>query len=165
MKIKGLQDEDFVNYKKPSMFIGTSMCDWKCCKEQNIDVTICQNASLANAVTIDIPADEIFRRYISNPITKAVVIGGLEPILQFSEIIELIYTFRNNGCFDEFIIYTGYYQSEIPNELEELSKCINIIVKFGRYIPGGTKHFDELLGVYLASDNQYARRISDDYFK
>ena len=101
MKIKGLQDEDFVNYRKPSMFIGTSVCDWKCCNEQNLDKKICQNSSLANSKTIDISVEEIFHRYINNPITKAVVIGGLEPMLQFYEILELIYIFRNNNCNDD----------------------------------------------------------------
>ena len=31
MRIKGLTDEDFVNYKYPSMFIAVGNCDWKCC--------------------------------------------------------------------------------------------------------------------------------------
>ena len=33
MKVKNLLDEDFVNFKKPSMFIATSKCDFKCEKE------------------------------------------------------------------------------------------------------------------------------------
>ena len=160
MRIKGLQDEDFVNYKKPSMFIGTSMCDWKCCNEQYLDKSICQNSSLANSKTIDVSADEIYRRYINNPITKSVVIGGLEPILQFSEVLDLIYTFRNNGCFDDFVIYTGYYPSEITHEIEELERCENIIVKFGRFLYNDKPIFDDVLGVTLASSNQYAERIS-----
>ena len=36
----------------------------------------------------------------------------------------------------------------------------NIIIKYGRYIPNQTPHRDEVLGVNLASDNQYAERIS-----
>lgn len=160
MKIKGLQDEDFTNYKKASMFIGTSVCDWKCCNEQFIDKSVCQNSSLADSKTIDISTDEIFRRYINNSITKAVVIGGLEPMLQFSEVLELIYTFRKNGCFDDFVIYTGYYPSEIKHEIKELKRCENIVVKFGRYIPNQEKHYDEVLEVFLASGNQYAERIS-----
>ena len=39
MRLKALIDEDFTNYKKPSMFIGTISCNWKCCKEQNLDVS------------------------------------------------------------------------------------------------------------------------------
>lgn len=160
MRIKGLQDEDFVNYKKPSMFIGTSICDWKCCSEQCLDKSICQNSSLANSKTIDVSAGEIYRRYINNPITKAVVVGGLEPMLQFPEIFGLVYTFRSNDCFDDFVIYTGYYPSEIKNEIEELERYKNIIVKFGRFLYNDKPIFDDVLGVKLASSNQYAKRIS-----
>lgn len=160
MKIKGLQDEDFVNYKKPSMFIGTSMCDWKCCNEQCLDKSICQNSSLANSKTIDVSADEIYRRYINNPITKSVVIGGLEPMLQFSDILKIVKTFRNNDCNDDIVIYTGYYKEEISDKIAVLSKYKNIIMKYGRYIPNQEKHYDEVLGVYLASDNQYAEKIT-----
>ena len=160
MKIKGLQDEDFVNYKKPSMFIGTSMCDWKCCNEQCLDKSICQNSSLANSKTIDVSADEIYRRYINNPITKAVVIGGLEPMLQFSDVLELIKIFRDNSCNDDIVIYTGYYKEEIADKIALLSKYKNIIIKFGRFIPNQEKHYDEVLGVYLASNNQHAEKIS-----
>ena len=35
----------------------------------------------------------------------------------------------------------------------------NIIIKFGRYIPNQQSHFDIVLGVNLASDNQYAERL------
>ena len=160
MKIKGLQDEDFVNYKKPSMFIGTSMCDWKCCNEQCLDKSICQNSSLANSKTIDISVDEIYHRYINNPITKSVVIGGLEPMLQFSDVLELIKIFRDNSCNDDIVIYTGYYKEEIADKIALLSKYKNIIIKFGRFIPNQEKHYDEVLGVYLASNNQHAEKIS-----
>lgn len=159
MKIKQLLDEDFVNYKKASMFIGTSICNWKCCTEQGLNKSICQNSLLANSETVDISTDVIFRRYIENPISTAVVIGGLEPILQIDEVLELIHTFRVNDCSDEFVIYTGYDYSEIPDEIEKLKKYDNIIMKFGRYIPGEERHFDDILGIYLASSNQYGERI------
>ena len=81
-------------------------------------------------------------------------------MLQFSEVLELIYTFRNNGCFDDFVIYTGYYPSEIKHEIEELGRYKNIVVKFGRFIQNQEKHYDEVLGVCLISDNQYAEKIS-----
>lgn len=159
MKIKQLLDEDFVNYKKPSMFIGTTTCNWKCCIEQGIDISICQNSALINAKTIDVPTDEIFRRYINNYITSAVVIGGLEPIIQFKEVEELIKYFRDNGCSDVFVIYTGYDRSEIENKVQKLKSYGNIVMKFGRFRQGEERHFDEVLGVYLASNNQYGERI------
>ena len=31
ISIRFIKDEDFVNYRKPSMFIGTARCDFKCC--------------------------------------------------------------------------------------------------------------------------------------
>ena len=104
MLIKNLQDEDFVNYKKASMFIATSICNWKCCIEQNLDTGICQNAPLARSKTLDVANERIFQRYINNPITKAIVIGGLEPMLQFDEVFDLIKYFRTNNCLDDFVI-------------------------------------------------------------
>lgn len=155
MRIKGLIDEDFVNYKRPSMFISTSICDWKCCKEQHLDVSICQNADIVKQPTIDISADEIFRRYISNPISEVVVFGGLESFMQFDEMYEVIKTFRDNGCNDTIIIYTGYEIEEISEQCDKLKTNFNnIILKTGRYIPNHQPHYDEILGINLISDNQ-----------
>jgi organic radical activating enzyme len=160
MRIKGLKDEDFVNYKKPSMFISTAICDWKCCTEQKLDKSLCQNSELAKAATLDYSMKKIYERYIANPITSAVVIGGLEPFLQLSEVYELIKLFRESGCNDDIVIYTGYYPNEIKKEIARLQDLPNIIIKHGRYIPNSTEHFDNVLGIKLVSDNQYAERIS-----
>lgn len=160
MLIKGLIDEDFINYRKASMFIALGHCDWKCCKEANIPITVCQNSELAKQKEIEVPVDEIFHRYIQNPITKAVVIGGLEPLTKPGEVLSLIKYFRNHGCDDDFVIYTGYYPFEIPRFMTQLLMYKNIIVKQGRFIPNRPKRYDEVLGVTLASDNQYAERIS-----
>ena len=43
MKLKFIKRDDFVNYKKCSMFLGTTSCDWKCCKENNLPCSTCQN--------------------------------------------------------------------------------------------------------------------------
>lgn len=160
MRIKGLHDEDFVNYRQPSMFIGTSICDWKCCKEQSLDISICQNSHLANSKIIDISAYDIYSRYINNPITKAIVVGGLEPMLQFAELLELIQIFRCNNCYDDFVIYTGYYPNEIEQKIKGLKKYRNIVIKFGRFLYNDNPVFDNVLGITLASSNQYAERIS-----
>ena len=55
MELRTLVDEDFIQYKKPSMFIGTCYCDWKCCKENNFDVNISQNNSLTKEPIKHIP--------------------------------------------------------------------------------------------------------------
>ena len=154
MLVKNIVEEDFVNYKVPSMFIATCFCDWKCCIEQNLDISICQNASISKQRNILISDSEIYERYISNPITKAVVIGGLEPMMQFEEIYDLIKCFRDNNCKDMFVIYTGYNGNEILNQIDRLKKFENIILKIGRYRPNNKSHYDDILGINLVSDNQ-----------
>jgi hypothetical protein len=159
IKVKDIVDEDFQNYRKPSMIIAMSKCDWKCCHDANIPISICQNSTLSQQPNIEVDSLELFHRYMGNPITKAVVIGGLEPMLQFADILDIIRTFRSGGCDDDIVIYTGYYMNEIPKEIEELKKFNNIIVKFGRYKPNAKCKWDDVLGVMLVSDNQYAQRI------
>ena len=159
MKIRNLMDEDIVNYKKTSMFIATCFCDFKCCVEQNLDICICQNSPIAKSKIINISNEKIVERYINNDLTKAIVFGGLEPFKQFDEMFELIKAFREKTK-DDIVIFTGYYENEIEKEIFELKQFKNIIIKFGRYIPGHNVHFDKVLGVNLASDNQYAKKIS-----
>lgn len=156
MKVIDIVDEDLINYKKPNMFIITSRCSFKCDRE--FGTTICQNSNLANSKVLDIDDDIIIQRYINNPITHAIVFGGLEPFDQFNELLNLIAKFRK-CTHDDIVIYTGYNKDEIKRELNVLKKYIRIIVKFGRYIPNQQPHYDELLGVNLASDNQYAAYI------
>jgi hypothetical protein len=103
--------------------------------------------------------ERIVKRYMKNKLTHAIVFGGLEPFKQFDEMIELIKCFREQTK-DDIVIFTGYYENEIEKEIEELKQYENIIIKFGRYIPGHIVHFDTVLGVNLASDNQYAVKIS-----
>ena len=158
MRIKSLIDEDFVNYKKPSMFLSACFCDWKCCKEAGVDVCICQNADAYNMEIVNIPDDTIVKRYVANDITKAIVIGGFEPFLQFDELYSLVRKFRENTN-DDIIIYTGFYRREVEKEVKKLSEFDNVYIKFGRYVPNGKKHFDELLGIYLANEEQKAEKI------
>lgn len=160
LKIKGIVSEDFTNYRLPSMFIISSMCDWKCCTEQGLDIGVCQNQQLVNTKTFEAPNKALYQLFHNNDITKAVVIGGLEPFLQFNEICDLVKYFRDHGENSEFVIYSGYNAEEIKHEISILSKYNNIIVKFSRYIPNRPSRYDEVLGVTLASDNQYAQKIS-----
>lgn len=159
MRIKNILAEDFCNYKLPSMFIITATCDWKCGKE------LCQNSPLAQQPEMVVSDESIYKLYHDNDITKAIVLGGLEPILQIDEVVELISLFRDRGEDAPFVIYTGYNEDEITSKLERLRPLGNIIVKFGRYIPGQKPHKDEVLGVELASDNQYAEWIDNKHKK
>ena len=157
MLIKGLTDEDFVNYKKPSMYIAFPNCSFKCDREAGC--AICQNSALANEMDIDISLIEIVSRYIKNPITKALVFGGLEPFDSMIDLFAIIIELRNYTN-DDIVIYTGYTEQEIERYVNKLKQYKNIIIKFGRFVPNQEKHYDEVLGVELASPNQYARRIS-----
>lgn len=141
------------------MLLGTCFCNWKCLKEKNLDISICQNIELARTNIIDIPNDKIIKRYIENSITHAIVIAGLEPFLQFQEIYDFVQELRNHTQ-DDVVIYTGYYENEVKEYVEKLKQFKNIIIKFGRFIPDSNKRYDNVLGVWLASDNQYAERIS-----
>ena len=156
IKIKDIMDEDFQDYKIASMMIAFCTCDWKCAKDGNFPETICQNCSIAKQKTHTVKIEDIYNRYINNHITSAIILGGLEPMLQFEEVVALISYFRNKGCNDTFVIYTGYYEHEISDKIDILSPYRNIILKLGRYKPNKDKYYNNLLGVYLANEEQYA---------
>lgn len=158
MQIKFLIDEDFINYKKPSMFIGAGIsCSFKCDKDCGQEV--CQNSSLSREPTIKFSIEKIVKRYIDNPITSAIVIGGLEPFDNYQEVKTLISELRHKTN-DDIVIYTGYNKEEIKDKISDLSIFPNIIIKFGRFVPDSQARTDEILGVKLASSNQYAECIS-----
>lgn len=164
MKIKGIIDEDFINYKKPSMVIMCPSCTFKCDKENGAQV--CQNSTLAAAPDIEVKNYDIIERYLKNPITKAIVFSGLEPFDSFEEIYSLIYSLRQWNCTDDVVIYTGYDRDEISTMkradgffyIDSLILLRPIIVKYGRYKPNQKMKYDKILGVNLASDNQFAIR-------
>ena len=161
IKVKNILFEDFVQYKKPSMFIGIGIsCNWKCEKDLNKPCgAFCQNSSLANAKTVFIDEDKIIDNYLKNPITSAIVFGGLEPMDNFIELYLFISKIREKTK-DDIVIYTGYKEEELEDKINKLSDFKNIIIKFGRFVPNSNKRKDEVLGVFLASDNQYAKQIS-----
>lgn len=163
MLIKGLVDEDFCNFKECSMFIVFPYCSFKCGK------AICQNSSLVKEPNIEISKEEICERYCQNPLSKAMVLGGLEPFDSPTEVGALINCLRNRyQCDDYIVIYSGYTEEEFtdPDNTQlytlynNLKKYKNIIIKFGRYIPGQKAHFDPILGVELISNNQYAIKLT-----
>ena len=156
IKIKGIRMEDFTNYKKPSMYIAFPSCTFKC--ERECGQKMCQNSSLVQAPTLTIGVHSIVNKYINNPITSAIVIGGLEPFDSWEDLLHLIEAFRQKTN-DPIIIFTGYNEVEITDRLNVLKKFENIIIKVGRYIPNKPSIYDEILGITLASDNQHAIAI------
>ena len=154
MKIKGLISEDFVNYKKPAMTIMFPHCNgFKCGAEY------CQNSPLSKAEDIEMDISNIVIRYLNNPITESVVMQGLEPFDSWGDLIEFVKQLRESTD-DDIVIYTGYYKEEIIDKVEILRKYKNIIIKYGRFLYNDKPIFDDILGITLASSNQYAERIS-----
>lgn len=157
MKIKGIVFEDFLNYKKPSLFIIFPYCSFKCDKDCGLKV--CQNSSLAKEKEIEYSIDKIVDNYIKNDITKAIVCGGLEPMDSFDDLKELVGALRIKTN-DDIVIYTGYREDEIEDKVNNLKQFTNIIIKFGRYIPNDKEYYNDILGINLASRNQYAKKIN-----
>ena len=73
MKLKGLIEEDAINYKKTSMFLIFPFCSFKCNLEAGCQV--CQNSTLASAPILNISVDTIVDRYIKNDLTHAIVMA------------------------------------------------------------------------------------------
>ena len=86
----------------------------------------------------------------------------LEPFDSFNQLLLFIQEFRKVSD-DDIVIYTGYTEREVYDliYLSPLLKYKNIIIKFGRYIPNSENKYDEILGVTLASQNQYAKRVTE----
>jgi organic radical activating enzyme len=161
MKIKGLKDVDYVNYHKPSMFIIFPSCSFKCDKENGC--SLCQNSKLAHESTLDVSLLTILDRYENNPLSKAIVCGGLEPFDSPNDLISLVATARDcRGIEDDIVIYTGYTEEELAGTYvyETITLHKNIIIKFGRFRPNEKPHYDEVLGINLVSNNQYAKRVN-----
>jgi hypothetical protein len=157
MILKNIIDEDFTNYKKISMVLGFPYCTFKCDKECGRPV--CQNSILAKSESVEIPINKVIDRYVKNSISDAVVCGGLEPFDTFDDLVTFIEAFREVSD-DDVVIYTGYTEEELLAQINILSNFKNIYIKFGRFIPDQEKHYDDTLGIYLASDNQYGKKIS-----
>lgn len=159
MKLKSLVDEDFANYKLPAMFLIFPQCTFKCDKEAGVNC--CQNSTLAHAPDVETSPEEIVKRYINNPISKAIVCGGLEPMENFDDVLAILKQLRAK-CTDDFVVYTGYTKGECAaiGWLDKLAAYPNVVIKFGRFVPNWTSRYDDVLGVTLASDNQYAERVS-----
>ena len=165
MLLKAIRDEDYSSYKEVSMLVAFPYCDFKCCIDAKRSISMCQNSPAAKLPSFYVPASDIYEQYSRNVITHSIVCAGLEPLKSFYDLCDLLYTFRyENGCSDMFVIYTGYDKNEnteIKGKINILKENFsNIIMKFGRYVPNQLPHYDEILGVILASPNQYAERIS-----
>ena len=177
MKIKGIIDEDFINYKLPVMYIAFPSCTFKCDIENGSQY--CINCGLVNEPDIEVSKEALIERYISNPISKGVVLAGLEPFDSFMDLFSFVDCFRRQYKLnDPIIIYTGYTEEECINGQFSNSKMkidktfgdewkmlikYGVIIKFGRFRPNEESHYDDVLGINLASNNQYAKEFENEY--
>lgn len=154
MEIKGVIWEDFNNYRLPSLFIGTSSCPHNCEGCQNEALKLVKGVKVTNAFLID--------AYVNNPITKAIVLGGLDPLMTFEDTYSFVKDVRKRGINDTIIIYTGFKEEVVDHWVEKLVALGgHLVVKYGKYIKGHEPHMDSVLGVRLASDNQYAKEYNN----
>ena len=157
MRLVAIVEEDFINYKKPSMVLAFPFCTFKC--ERENPTLNCQNSWMATAKVDNYHSGDIIQLYKNNPITEAIVCQGLEPFESFEELLDFLKEFRKVSN-DDFVIYTGFDKFEIEDKVKKLQKYPNVIIKFGRLLPSDGPHYDVILGVNLFSNNQYAEKIS-----
>ena len=58
MKVKGITDECFTDYKLPAMFIAVNSCSFKCDRENGCQ--LCQNMALAREPDIEVSKAQLF---------------------------------------------------------------------------------------------------------
>lgn len=155
-----LDEADFINYKKAAFNISAGIsCTFKCCKE---NPSICHNNPLCKQSPIEYSILKIIDRYKNQEIAKSFVVQGLEPLDNLKQVLWLIDGIRRAEIEDDIILWTGYTEKECSDLIFLIKKMgwKNIIIKFGRYVPNSKSRYDDVLGVTLASDNQYAKKIS-----
>lgn len=157
MLIKNYIDVDLVNYKLPALYIIMPFCTFKC------GITNCQNSLLSQEPNIEVSNEELVQIFDQSILSEAIVFGGLEPLDSYQDLLNFITYFHAIGHIEPIVIYTGYTEDEVEQNFSEILLQKNIVIKYGRYIPNQTPHFDVILGVNLASDNQYAIEYNREY--
>ena len=156
MKLKGIIDYDCVNYKESCMTLMFPYCSFKCDRENGCNV--CQNSSLVEEKTLDISMEYIVKIFNDNLLTHAICFQGLEPLESWDELKDFITLFRSQSTAP-IVIYTGYNKEEIEDKIEWLKEQKPMTIKYGRFVPNQQPHYDAVLGVNLASNNQYAEEL------
>lgn len=161
LDVFNINECDFVNYKEPTFIIYSGIsCTFKCNTDSKIN--FCQNYDLLNQKVVNYGIKECIKKYASQNFVHTITFQGLEPLDNLKQLLWFIYYFRQ-AYKDKIIIWTGYTKEECEDLIyliKEKMSWNNIIIKFGRFVPNKESHYDEVLGIKLASPNQYAERIS-----
>lgn len=153
-------DADIVNYHEATFNILAGIsCTFKCCLD---NPTVCQNSDLCKNTPIRFSIQKLIERFNNQHIAQSVTLQGLECLDNLKQVLWFIYYFRQTNQ-EPIIIWTGYTKEECEDLIYLITEVMhwnNIIIKFGRFIMNRPSRYDEVLGVTLASDNQYAEKIS-----
>jgi hypothetical protein len=126
MILKGVVDQDFVQYKKPCMTLMFPRCSFKC--EIECGENVCQNGALAQARDIEVDTYAIAKRFLDNLMVNVLVCSGLEPFDSGKDLNRLISLLRFCECDDDVVIYTGYTEEEIKERFSWIYGHKNIII-------------------------------------
>ena len=145
MKIKGIKDECFGDFKDIGMLVVFPNCSFKCDKDSGCQV--CQNSALANEPVIDVPIETIINQYLINPLSNTFICGGLEPFDSPADLLELLQEFREKSD-DAIVIYTGYTEFEVQKlvNFDQFKALGNLYIKYGRFKPNQNRILMSYLG-------------------
>lgn len=137
IKLHGYLEEDLVDYKRAGMFLAFPTCTFKCAKELGLDPKdICQNYANISEPAKEYSLEELWQIYDKNPLTESFILGGLEPLDSFDDVMKFIKFIREEKkCEDDIVIYTGYFDIEIQDKMDILSRYKPVLLKCGRYKP------------------------------
>ena len=99
--LKTIIEESFEYYKKPVMLLAFPKCNFKCCVEAGIPISICQNEPWYKRPNYAYSVQEIIKSYLENNLTEGICCGGLEPLDSFEERLEVLAEVRKgvDDCF------------------------------------------------------------------
>jgi len=155
MKLKNIIREDYLNYKKCSLYLAFSQCKLYC--------EDCFNFGLRDQENIIISAKTIIDWHSSNLFEEAIICSGLNPFDSFEDLEELVRECYKENYSCDLIIFTGYEKKDIEDKIYTLTKIKHsdqkIIIKYGRYDKYQVESiYDDNLGIYLPL-NQYSEVI------
>ena len=115
-----------------------------------------------SGLLFDENAMQEIREELSKGYCAGITFSGGDPLYPRNrkKIKEIISEIKKDYPDKNMWLYTGYKYEEIKDKINILKKFNNIIIKFGRYIPNSSKRYDDVLGIYLSSENQYALRLN-----
>lgn len=167
IKLIDVKTDNIVDYKETSILLVFPYCSGKCGPK-------CHNYKLIGTTKInEYKIEDIVNLYNKLNTHRSIVCAGLEPFDSFEDLTNIVKYFSNCNKDCDIVIYTGYTEEEIKYSVKLLNDIFNknlnksfkksLIIKFGRYVfdaENSYKYYSDILGVELASNNQYAKIIN-----